>query len=81
MLTSATLVCYSLYAMGLGEGSSRGMQWTIPFVLYGVLRYLYLVYRRDSGESPTALLRSDHPLQATVLLWPAASVAAMYLWS
>ncbi|MFC1525955.1 UbiA family prenyltransferase, partial [Candidatus Latescibacterota bacterium] len=81
VLTSATLVCYALYAMGVGEGGSRGMQWTIPFVLYGILRYLYLVYGRESGENPTALIWGDRPLQATVLLWLATSVAALYLGS
>lgn len=79
ILTSATLVCYALYAMGVGEGGSRGMQWTIPFVLYGILRYLYLVYSRDAGDSPTALVWQDHPLQVSVALWLAVSIAALYL--
>lgn len=79
ILTSATLVCYALYAVGVGEGGSRGMQWTIPFVLYGILRYLYLVYRRDSGDNPTALLWQDRPLQVAVGLWLTTSVAALYL--
>jgi len=79
ILTSATLVCYALYAMGVGEGGSQGMQWTIPFVLYGMLRYLYLVYRRDAGDSPTALIWTDRPLQGAVVLWLATSVAALYL--
>ena len=52
ILTSATLVCYAMYAMGVGEGmqASRQMQWTIPFVLYGILRYLYLVYFTDASD-------------------------------
>ena len=49
VLASATIVCYALYATGIGDGglsASRWMHWTIPFVLYGVLRYLHLVQRR-----------------------------------
>ena len=43
-LTAATLVCYALYAMGVGDDRGAPRQWPIPFVLYGLLRYLYLVY-------------------------------------
>ena len=55
-LTAATLVCYALYAMGVGDGKGAQMQWTIPFVLYGLLRYLYLVYHRGHGDDPTAVV-------------------------
>ena len=80
ILTSATLVCYALYAMGVGEGleTSRQMQWTIPFVLYGILRYLYLVYREGEGENPTAVLWKDRPLKITLLLWLLVSFAGLY---
>ena len=81
VITSATLVCYALYAMGVGE--ERGpahpqMRWTIPFVLYGMLRYLYLVYRKGEGESPTAVLWSDRPLQIDLLLWLGISLLGYY---
>ena len=82
VLTSATLVCYSLYAMGVGEEAanlSREMQWTIPFVLYGILRYLYVVYRQQGGESPTAVIWDDRPLQVTVVLWVLTSVLILYV--
>ena len=82
VVTAATLVCYALYAMGVGETKESGrpqMQWTIPFVLYGMLRYLYVVYRKGGGESPTAVLWSDRPLQIDLLLWLAASFAGYYL--
>jgi len=78
VLTSATLVCYALYAMGVGEGTGRQMQWTIPFVLYGVLRYLYLVYRKGDGENPTAVIWRDRPLQFTMVLWLIASGLGLY---
>jgi 4-hydroxybenzoate polyprenyltransferase len=80
ILTSATLVCYALYAMGVGEAAeaSRQMQWTIPFVLYGILRYLYVVYHAEGGEDPTAILWQDRPLQVTLLLWLLTGVVALY---
>ena len=51
VLTAVTIVCYALYAMGVGDAEDARLQWTIPFVLYGVLRYLYLVYHRRSGRT------------------------------
>lgn len=81
ILTSATLVCYALYAMGVGDEKGavhREMQWTIPLVLYGILRYLYLVYRRGGGDNPTAVIWSDRPLQVNALLWALVSIWALY---
>ncbi len=79
VLTSATLVCYALYAMGVGEDTQRHMQWTIPFVLYGMLRYLFIVYRLGDGENPTAVVWQDRPLQVALILWLVASVLGLYI--
>jgi 4-hydroxybenzoate polyprenyltransferase len=78
VVAASTLVTYALYTLlpdALGslapELESRagqpGMVWTIPFVLYGVLRYLWLVYRQDQGERPEKLLTADVPLLCSVL--------------
>jgi len=77
VLTAVTIVCYALYAMGVGAEGTQ-MQWTIPFVLYGVLRYLYLVYHRGQGDDPTTVVWSDRPLQVNTLLWLAASILGLY---
>ncbi len=80
VLASATVVCYALYAMGVGEGgvtASRQMQWTIPFVLYGVLRYLYLVHRGEEDD-PTVWLWRDRALQLNLLLWGLVSMGLVY---
>lgn len=82
ILTSATLVCYALYAMGVGDEAGtahRHMQWTIPFVLYGILRYLYVVYRKGDGDNPTAVIWNDRPLQVNLLLWLVASTLGYYV--
>jgi len=54
------------------------MMLTIPFVLYGIFRYLYLIQMKDAGGEPEELLLSDRPLQAAVLLWGLACVLIFY---
>uniref|UniRef100_A0A7C4XVP0 Decaprenyl-phosphate phosphoribosyltransferase n=1 Tax=candidate division WWE3 bacterium TaxID=2053526 RepID=A0A7C4XVP0_UNCKA len=49
--------------------SPKGMMITIPLVLYGIARYLYIIYEKKEGESPERVLLSDRPLLFTVLLW------------
>ena len=49
---------------------------TIPFVLYGIFRYLYLVHQKRGGGSPAAMLLTDRPLLVCVALW-AGSVALL----
>ncbi len=84
VLTSATIICYALYAMGVGEGGQGDhrppMQWTIPFVLYGILRYLYIVHHHDGGDSPTMVIWEDRPLQIDLFLWLGVSVALLYFY-
>ncbi len=54
------------------------MMLTIPFVVYGVLRYQYLVLSRNEGGSPEEILLKDTPTLANVVLWMTASVAVLY---
>jgi len=56
------------------------MMLTIPFVLYGIFRYLYLVKMRDAGGEPEELVLKDRPLQATVLLWGLTVLVVFYLF-
>ena len=80
ILTAASIVCYALYAVGIGEAASAQghMEWTVPMVIYGILRYLYIVRRLDVGGDPTALIWRDRPLQWTVLLWGVLSAWLIY---
>lgn len=78
--SSAAVMAYSLYTFTASnlEGS-RAMMLTIPFVLYGIFRYLYLIYRsEEEGGAPEQLLLSDVPLLATVALWGLASIFILY---
>jgi 4-hydroxybenzoate polyprenyltransferase len=52
---------------------------TVPFVAFGVFRYLFLIYSRDEGGNPTEALLGDRPLLGAVALWAAAVVALIYL--
>ena len=51
---------------------------TIPFPLYGIFRYLYLVHRRDLGGSPTDVLVNDRPLLVCVALWAVSVILVIY---
>jgi 4-hydroxybenzoate polyprenyltransferase len=81
VVTTSTVVAYSLYTISpaviekLGTGH---LGLTIPFVLYGVFRYLYLIHQKQSGGDPTQALLTDRPLLFTVLLWGAAVIAILY---
>ena len=57
---------------------TSGLSLTIPFPLYGIFRYLYLVHRREGGGSPADLLLNDRPLLMCVTLWVAAVVVVVY---
>ena len=61
-----------------GTPLSDGLLLTLPFPIYGIFRYLYLVHQKQGGGSPTALLLSDRPLLLCVLLWAAAVVVILY---
>ncbi|MEZ4523440.1 MAG: decaprenyl-phosphate phosphoribosyltransferase [Thermomicrobiales bacterium] len=79
LTAAATIMSYSLYtftAAALPE--NHAMMLTIPFVLYGIFRYLLLVYVREEGGAPEQLLLSDRPLLISVGLWAAAVVAVLY---
>ncbi len=80
-VTAGTIVAYSLYAFSPEVAEKLGTEWmglTIPFVVFGVFRYLYLVYHRGYGQNPTALILHDPPLLVNLALWAAACLLALY---
>lgn len=86
LLTVATTGTIFSYALWTTQGQFAGPQmqgqfgmvFTIPFVLYGIFRYVWLVYRRDEGGAPEVLLLTDIPLLISVLLWGITVVAILY---
>lgn len=81
VVTASTLIAYIFYTISPETEQKFGTSWlglTIPFPLYGIFRYLYLVHRREGGGSPSDLLLNDRPLLACVTLWVIAVVLIVY---
>jgi 4-hydroxybenzoate polyprenyltransferase len=80
IVSSTTILAYSLYTFSAPNlPANHSMMLTIPFVLYGVFRYLYLVQSKHAGGAPEEVLFSDRPLQFTILLWGLSVLAIFYL--
>lgn len=80
--TSSTVIAYCLYTIApetVAKFGTHSLMLTVPFVLYGVYRYLYLVYRKEMGGAPEQALLGDAPLMVDVLLWMVSVVAVIYL--
>lgn len=76
IVTTSTIVSYFLYTFKTGQNLISVV--TIPFVLFGLFRYLYLVYSENAGGSPEEIVINDRPLQIAVLLWTTASMVILY---
>ncbi len=80
IVSATTIVAYSLYTFSAENlPKNHTMMLTIPFVIYGIFRYLYLIHVEDSGGAPEELVLKDRPLMATLVLWGIASIAVLYL--
>lgn len=77
IMISATIIAYTLYTFTVYENAY--MMSSIPFVIYGVFRYMLLVHR-DGGDNPDTLLLQDRPLQVTLFLWLAAVMTVIYFF-
>ena len=81
VVTSATLLAYSVYTIApetLDKFGGRPLYLTIPFVLYGIFRYLYLMYAQEQGGNPSEHLYRDRPTLVNVILWGLAVLAILY---
>jgi len=80
IVTTSAVVAYSLYTF-LAEGlpENHAMMLTIPFVLYAIFRYLYLIHVRGEGGAPEEILLRDRPLQITLALYGVMVIIALYL--
>ncbi len=80
VVSSCTILTYSLYTFSAPNlPANQTMMLTIPFVIYGIFRYLYLVQVKHSGGEPEDVLFTDRPLQITILLWGLAILIIFYL--
>jgi 4-hydroxybenzoate polyprenyltransferase len=81
VVAASTLIAYIFYTISPETAAKFGTDWlglTIPFPLYGIFRYLYLVHQREGGGSPSDLLLNDRPLLGCVILWVAAVVLIIH---
>jgi len=81
IVTAGTVVAYFLYTLAPETRAKLGTPYlplTIPFVLYGIFRYLYLVHQRGMGENPTNALYADRPLFFNVILWAVTAALILY---
>jgi len=81
VVTASCLTAYAFYTMApdtVQKYRTEKLAWTIPFVLYGIFRYLYLVHQKEQGGSPTDILVTDRPLLLNVFLWAMALLWIVY---
>ncbi len=82
IVSSTTIMAYSLYTFSAENlPSNHLMMLTIPFVIYGIFRYLYLIIIEDAGGAPEEIVLSDLPLLATLFCFGLISVAILYFFS
>ncbi|PYT09427.1 MAG: decaprenyl-phosphate phosphoribosyltransferase [Acidobacteria bacterium] len=81
VVAASTLMAYSLYALSPDVREKLGTPYlglTIPFVVYGMFRYLYLVHMKGEGGNPSRLLLEDRPTQLNLLLWGGTALLMIY---
>ena len=77
IVSGTTIVAYALYTF-FRPDAPESLMLTIPFVVYAIFRYLYLVQVRQIGGEPEEILLSDRPLQISILLWGLAILTVFY---
>jgi 4-hydroxybenzoate polyprenyltransferase len=81
IVSATTIVAYSLYTFSAPNlPDNHMMMLTIPFVLYGIFRYLYLIKVKHSGGAPEDVFFSDRPLQASIILWGISVFLIFYIY-
>jgi 4-hydroxybenzoate polyprenyltransferase len=81
VVTASAVVSYALYAIApetTEKYDTQDLIWTIPMVLFGIFRYLFLVYQRPETKNPTEALLSDAPFLVNLVLWGGAVIWIIY---
>jgi len=81
VVTASTVLCYALYTMSdetMAKFGTSNLIFTVPFVLYGIFRYLYLIHKKGEGGSPENVLVSDIPLIVDIFLWAVTAAFILY---
>jgi len=80
--TASTVMAYTFYTLSPEVEEKLGVEHleiSVPFVLYGIFRYLYLIHKKEEGGSPSRLMLTDFPLLINVLLWFATVLILMVM--
>lgn len=82
VVTASTVVAYCFYTLSPEieeKFETKFLSLTIPFVLYGVFRYLYLIHQKESGGNPTQMLLADKPILVNIILWILTVLVILYI--
>jgi 4-hydroxybenzoate polyprenyltransferase len=82
IVTASTVMSYTLYTLSEDVKSKfpgKRLELTIPFVLFGIFRYLYLIHQSEEGGNPTRLVFTDGVLLSVVLMWAASVILIIYV--
>lgn len=82
VVTASTVIAYCLYTISeetITKFGTTKLIYTVPFVLYGIFRYLYLIHLKSEGGSPEILIIKDRPLLVDIFLWIVAAIAIIYI--
>lgn len=82
VVTSSTVIAYALYTISdetVHKFGTKNLQLTIPLVLYGIFRYLYLIHQKNMGGSPERTLLTDKPLLLAILFWAGMVFCILYV--
>jgi len=82
VVTAATVITYAIYTIWPGtveKFNTGNLIYTIPFVVFGLFRYMYLVIMKNEGGSPSEILVSDAPLVLDIVLWVCVAGLVLYL--
>jgi hypothetical protein len=81
LVTSSLVIAYSLYTFSAENlPPNKSMMLTIPFGLYSIFRYLYLIHQKNLGGSPEEILLGDAPFVISILCWGAAVFFILYVF-
>jgi 4-hydroxybenzoate polyprenyltransferase len=81
VVTACTIISYVLYTLDpatVVKFHTQSLMFTVPFVIYGIFRYLYLIYQRNLGGRPEVVLLTDRPLLISLFLWIVVAIAILY---
>ncbi len=81
VVTASTVVAYALYAVApetVAKYGSERLVWTVPLVLFGIFRYLYLTYQKVGKRNPTEAILTDPPFLINMVLWGLAALWVVY---